>query len=338
MYRQMTAIVEEMYAIDEALQAAVDTAADFNSVPQHADRAFERLQRRTLSGLRGDPGEERVVSQLTHQREIGREGRVLRQGGRSAAEAVSRRIEQLITQRDREQFSEKRANIERSEAISHFINGIIHDFNNLIFAVSGKLSLMSRKSSDPEMTTSMEEVRGLVSDAGGILQRLIRAGRLGLDDVTSIDPWSEMSQIMRTAQRLLPRRISFDYTLEDIEGIHERCIEAVPQTLQQLVLNLVVNARDAIGTDGQIRVEGKPSEDREWFVVTVHDDGPGIPEDEYDNVFKPFYKIDKGRAETKSSVGLGLSIASDIIRSHGGNIKLEKSNLNGLGVRIFLPV
>ena len=72
--------------------------------------------------------------------------------------------------------------------------------------------------------------------------------------------------------------------------------------------------------------------------IKIEDDGPGIPENEYDNVFKPFYKIDKGRAEKKSSVGLGLSIASDIIRSHGGNIKLEKSKLNGLGVRIFLPV
>jgi two-component system, OmpR family, osmolarity sensor histidine kinase EnvZ len=72
--------------------------------------------------------------------------------------------------------------------------------------------------------------------------------------------------------------------------------------------------------------------------IKIEDDGPGIPENEYDNVFKPFYKIDKGRAETKSSVGLGLSIASDIIRSHGGNVKLEKSNLNGLGVRVFFPV
>ena len=72
--------------------------------------------------------------------------------------------------------------------------------------------------------------------------------------------------------------------------------------------------------------------------IKIEDDGPGIPESEYDNVFKPFYKIDKGRAEAKSSVGLGLSIASDIIRSHGGNIKFEKSKLSGLGVRIFLPV
>jgi len=72
--------------------------------------------------------------------------------------------------------------------------------------------------------------------------------------------------------------------------------------------------------------------------IKIEDDGPGIPEKEYENVFKPFYKINKGRADAKSSVGLGLSIASDIIRSHGGNIKLEKSSLNGLGVKIFLPV
>ena len=74
------------------------------------------------------------------------------------------------------------------------------------------------------------------------------------------------------------------------------------------------------------------------LIIKVDDDGPGIPESEYDNVFKPFYKIDKGRADSKSSVGLGLSIASDIVRSHGGNIKLNKSSLNGLEVKIFLPV
>ena len=72
--------------------------------------------------------------------------------------------------------------------------------------------------------------------------------------------------------------------------------------------------------------------------IKIEDDGPGIPENEYENVFKPFYKISKGRADSKSSVGLGLSIASDIIRSHGGNIKLERSSMNGLGVKIFLPV
>ncbi|MBD1141041.1 ATP-binding protein [Pelagibacterales bacterium SAG-MED39] len=71
--------------------------------------------------------------------------------------------------------------------------------------------------------------------------------------------------------------------------------------------------------------------------IKIEDNGPGIPKEEHYNVFKPFYKINKGRADSKSSVGLGMSIASDIIRSHGGNIKLEKSSLNGLCVKIFLP-
>jgi len=72
--------------------------------------------------------------------------------------------------------------------------------------------------------------------------------------------------------------------------------------------------------------------------ITIDDDGPGISANERENVFKPFYKINKGRADSKSSVGLGLSIASDIIRSHGGNINLDKSKMNGLCVKIFLPV
>ncbi len=72
--------------------------------------------------------------------------------------------------------------------------------------------------------------------------------------------------------------------------------------------------------------------------IIIDDNGPGIPKKEFENVFKPFYKIDKGRADSKSSVGLGLSIASDIIKSHGGNIMLEKSKMSGLKVKIFLPI
>ena len=72
--------------------------------------------------------------------------------------------------------------------------------------------------------------------------------------------------------------------------------------------------------------------------IIIDDDGPGISIKEYENVFKPFYKIDKGRSDSKSSVGLGLSISSDIIKSHGGNIMLEKSKMDGLRVKIFLPV
>ena len=78
-----------------------------------------------------------------------------------------------------------------------------------------------------------------------------------------------------------------------------------------------------------------------WFdniIIFIDDDGPGIPEKERENVFKPFYRIDQSRGQNKSGVGLGLSITNDIIRSHGGSVALETSSKNGLRVKISLPV
>ena len=103
--------------------------------------------------------------------------------------------------------------------------------------------------------------------------------------------------------------------------------------IQRCINNLIDNA---IKYGEKVNIELNKNNNN--LFIKIEDNGPGIPKEEYDNVFKPFYKIDKGRADAKSSVGLGLSIASDIIRSHGGNIKLERSSLNGLGVKIFLPV
>ena len=72
--------------------------------------------------------------------------------------------------------------------------------------------------------------------------------------------------------------------------------------------------------------------------IKIEDNGPGIPENEYENVFKPFYKINKGRADSKSSVGLGLSIASDIIRITWRKYKIRKIKMNGLRLlRFFYP-
>ena len=74
-----------------------------------------------------------------------------------------------------------------------------------------------------------------------------------------------------------------------------------------------------------------------YLSVIIDDDGPGISKKEYNNVFKPFYKIDKSRSDPKSSVGLGMSIASDVARSHGGSIVLDKSPQNGLRVKVIFP-
>ena len=81
----------------------------------------------------------------------------------------------------------------------------------------------------------------------------------------------------------------------------------------------------------------QPQSDNSFTEITIEDDGPGIPEDQYKNVFKPFFRLDKSRSLNKSGVGLGLAIVEDIVNSHGGNIQLGKSKLKGLQVKISLP-
>ena len=105
-----------------------------------------------------------------------------------------------------------------------------------------------------------------------------------------------------------------------------------PNSIRRCLNNLIDNAL-AYGKNAEIFTKKMKNQ----LVILVDDDGPGIPESEYKNVMKPFYRIDKSRGQNMSGVGLGLSIANDIIRSHGGDIALEKSPANGLRVKVSLP-
>ena len=104
-------------------------------------------------------------------------------------------------------------------------------------------------------------------------------------------------------------------------------IKARPNSIKRCLTNLTDNG---LSYGKKIEILAKKTSDH--VIICVDDDGPGIPEKEYQNVIKPFYRIDKSRGQNKSGVGLGLSIANDIIRSHGGKISLSKSPLQGLRV------
>ncbi len=137
----------------------------------------------------------------------------------------------------------------------------------------------------------------------------------------------------------------FDLSKLLIETIKKYENENISENLSQKILvngrkNLLKRSLNNIIDNGLKygkNVDVELNQKGKNIFIIIEDNGPGIPISEYENVFKPFYKIDKGRGETKSSVGLGLSIASDVIRSHGGHITLDKSKLGGLSVKIFLP-
>jgi two-component system, OmpR family, osmolarity sensor histidine kinase EnvZ len=106
-----------------------------------------------------------------------------------------------------------------------------------------------------------------------------------------------------------------------------------PNSIKRCLGNLIDN-----GLSYGEKVSINVNKDKNNLLIVIDDDGPGIEVNEYQNVMKPFYRIDKSRGQNKSGVGLGLSITNDIIRSHGGSISLDKSPLNGLRVMLSLPL
>ena len=115
---------------------------------------------------------------------------------------------------------------------------------------------------------------------------------------------------------------------------HTLLVPLKRNAFKRALMNLVANAA-RYGKRVVIRLEPE----RRWLRVEVDDDGPGIPEHERENVFRPFYRIDDARRiEKGGNSGLGLAIARDIARSHGGDIELGESPLGGLKAVIRVPI
>jgi two-component system osmolarity sensor histidine kinase EnvZ len=106
-----------------------------------------------------------------------------------------------------------------------------------------------------------------------------------------------------------------------------------PQALRRCISNVLANAA-RYGKQVQVQLKIMP----QLTIIVVDDDGPGVPAGERENVFKPFVRLDAARTSASGSVGLGLTIARDIARNHGGDINLAASPTGGLRVEIYLPI
>jgi two-component system osmolarity sensor histidine kinase EnvZ len=106
-----------------------------------------------------------------------------------------------------------------------------------------------------------------------------------------------------------------------------------PDAFKRCIANLVSNAQRHAS---KVVVEG--SSDTRFLTINVDDDGPGIPPEQREDVFKPFFRLDEARNQDEAGTGLGLAIARDIARSHGGDIQLSTSPLGGLRATLRIPI
>ena len=199
---------------------------------------------------------------------------------------------------------------------SEMLSGISHDLRTPLTRIKLQLAFIKDKEISKKLSDDVDEMEKMLNE-------YLHFAKSGAKEKTETFDISEL--IIKTIKKYNNPNISFSesekISFDGRKNLIQRCIN-----------NLIDNSTK-YGEKIQIKLE----KIKKKLFILIEDDGPGIPESEYENVFKPFYKIDKSRAESKSSVGLGLSIASDIIRSHGGIINLSKSELGGLKIKISLP-
>tara|TARA_Y100000992_G_scaffold41315_1_gene23261 strand:- start:125 stop:1444 length:1320 start_codon:yes stop_codon:yes gene_type:complete len=200
---------------------------------------------------------------------------------------------------------------------SEMLSGISHDLRTPLTRMKLQIAFINDKELSKKLSDDIDEMEKMLNE----YLQFTSSSFLEKDELFNL---SELIRkiINKYNNDNISSNITSKISINGRKNLIERCVN-----------NLLDNS---IKYGKKVNVELIKSSNN--IFIKIDDDGPGIPEKEYSNVFKPFYKIDKGRADAKSSVGLGLSIASDIIRSHGGNIKLNKSSMGGLGVKILLPV
>ena len=199
---------------------------------------------------------------------------------------------------------------------SEMLSGISHDLRTPLTRLKLQLAMMDKKDTAKKMASDIDEMEKMLNDY------LQYAKSQSEEDYVNINLSDLLNDILRNYDAS-----KYELTISDDMEIQGR-----KNLIRRSVSNVIENG---LSYGNKVFVEIKKSVSN--AIILIDDNGPGIPTKEYQNVFKPFYRIDKSRSLNRSGVGLGLSISQDIVKSHGGNIVLSESKNKGLSVKITLP-
>ena len=199
---------------------------------------------------------------------------------------------------------------------SEMLSGISHDLRTPLTRLKLQLAMMSQKDISSKMSKDIDEMEMMLNSY------LQFAKSQAVEDSVATNINKLLIEIFEEKNN---KKLHLDLTNEIV-------LVGRKNALKRCFNNLIEN-----GLNYAENVYVKVSKSTNRLNVFIEDDGPGIPINQYKNVFKPFYRLDQSRNQNKSGVGLGMSIAEDIIRSHGGNIELGESQYKGLLIKISLP-
>lgn len=219
---------------------------------------------------------------------------------------------------------------QKMETVGQLTGGIAHDFNNILAVIIGNLNIISRESSEhPVVQDRAGRALGAADRAAGLVNRLLafsRRDRLTPEDV-------DLNSLVEGMSELLETSLGSSITLRTDLADGVPLVRVDPGPLENALMNLAINARDAVDGEGEICISTRPGKDG-LVELAVSDTGSGIPQEVLDQVFEPFFTT---KPVGKGS-GLGLSMVYGFVQQSGGEVHIDSDPEAGTRVSLSLPV
>jgi two-component system osmolarity sensor histidine kinase EnvZ len=217
-------------------------------------------------------------------------------------------------------FIEMKRRVERAlEQRTAMLNGVSHDLRTILTRFKLSLAVMDEQAEIEPLQKDVEEMQRM-------LEAYLAFARGDAGEATvSIDLRAILDELKGDAER---------HGAEvSVEAKGNLTVKVRPSAFKRCLGNLVANAQRHAQT-----VALQASREQRFIAIHVDDDGPGIAPEFREEVFRPFYRLDEARNQDQSGAGLGLAIARDIARSHGGDVSLGTSPMGGLRASVRIPV
>jgi nitrogen-specific signal transduction histidine kinase/ActR/RegA family two-component response regulator len=239
------------------------------------------------------------------------------------------------------QLEEQLIQAQKMESLANLAAGIAHDFNNILQSILGytQLALISEKETDRETFRHIEKI---VAKGRELTEQFLTFGRKRLPSFSSLDLNQKVRDVMNLLRRTIPKMIDIELDLsDDLKEIH-----ADPSQIEQILMNLGINAKDAMPQGGRLLfrtrnvriaedhpLHARGRGEREYALLSVEDTGCGIAPEDMKRIYEPFFTT-KAKGQ---GTGLGLAMVYAIIKNHGGFIECSSIVDRGTAFSLFFP-